>query len=140
MPARTEIFLCYNSAVEKLIKNTMCLYALLRWIVNALVLILITYVVPGVEIASFYTALIVALVLGLVNAVIRPIIILLTLPINIHTLGLFTLVINALMFMLVATVVKGFTITNFWSAFLAALIYTLFSMLISSTLDQNQER
>jgi putative membrane protein len=117
----------------------MCLYAVLRWVVNALVLILITYVVPGVDIASFYTALIVALVLGLVNAVIRPIIILLTLPINILTLGLFTLVVNAAMFMLVATVVKGFTITSFWSAFLAALIYALFSMLISSTLDQNQE-
>jgi putative membrane protein len=100
---------------------------------------LIAYLVPGYEIASFYTALVVALVLALVNAVIRPILILLTLPINILTLGLFTLVINALMFLLVATVVKGFTITSFWSAFLAGLIYAIFSTVISTSLDNKQE-
>jgi putative membrane protein len=110
----------------------MCLFAILRWFINAVLLMIITYLVPGVEITSFFTALVVALVLGLVNAVIRPLIIILTLPINILTLGLFTLIINAFMFWLVSDIVKGFTITNFWSAFFAALIYALVSMFISS--------
>lgn len=109
----------------------MCLFAILRWFINAVLLIIITYLVPGVEITSFFTALVVALVLGLVNAVIRPLIIILTLPINILTLGLFTLIINALMFWLVSDIVKGFTITNFWSAFFAALIFAIFSMFLS---------
>ena len=115
----------------------MCIYALLRWVINALLLMLIPYVVPGVEVASFFTALVVAVVLAAINAVIRPLIILLTLPINILTLGLFTLVINALMFWFVSAIVKGFTVTNFWAAFFAALIYALFSMLISS-LDRSE--
>lgn len=114
----------------------MCLYTLLRWVINALLLMLIPYIVPGVEVASFFTALVVAVVLAAVNAVIRPFIILLTLPINILTLGLFTLVINALMFYLVSAIVKGFFITNFWAAFFAALVYAIFSMIISS-LDRN---
>jgi len=115
----------------------MCLYALLRWVINALLLMLIPYIVPGIEVASFFTALVVAVVLAAVNAVIRPFVILLTLPINILTLGLFTLVINALMFWLVSAIVKGFFITNFWAAFFAALIYAIFSMIISS-LDQSE--
>jgi len=110
----------------------MCLYAILRWIINALLLMLIPYIVPGVEVASFFTALVVAMVLAAVNAVIRPFVILLTLPINILTLGLFTLIINGLMFYLVSAIVKGFFITNFWAAFFAALIYSIFSILISS--------
>ena len=114
----------------------MCLYAILRWVVNALFLMLIPYLVPGVEVASFFTALVVAVVLAAVNAVIRPLVILLTLPINILTLGLFTLVINGLMFYLVSAIVKGFTVSNFWVAFFAALIYSILSMIISS-LDRN---
>ena len=116
----------------------MCLYTIIRWVVNALVLILITYLVPGYGIASFLTALIVALVVGLANAIIRPFLILLTLPINILTLGLFTLFINGFMFLLVATIVEGFDITNFWSAFFAALIYAVFSTIISASLDKKQ--
>jgi len=100
---------------------------------------LIAYVVPGIGVASFYTALIVALVLALINAVIKPIIIILTLPINILTLGLLTFVINGLLFWLAATIVKGFTVTNFWSAFFAALIFSLFSILMSSLGQQEKE-
>jgi putative membrane protein len=110
---------------------------ILRWFINALLLMLIPYIVPGVEVASFFTALVVAVVLAAVNAIIRPLVIILTLPINILTLGLFTLVINAFMFYLVSAVVKGFTISNFWAAFFAALIYSIFSMAISS-LDKNE--
>ena len=116
----------------------MCLYAILRWVINALLLMLIPYLVPGIEVASFFTALVVAVVLAAVNAIIRPIVILLTLPINILTLGLFTLVINGLMFYLVSAIVKGFTISNFRAAFFAALIYSILSMIISS-LDRSEK-
>ena len=109
----------------------MCFITIIRWVVNALVLMLITYVVPGFLVENFYTALVVALVLALVNAFIRPIVLILTLPVNILTLGLFTLIVNGFMFWIVSSIVKGFTITNFWSAVLAAIIYSLISMLIS---------
>lgn len=95
---------------------------LLRWILNALALLLVTRVVPGVTVDGFYSALIVALVLGVVNALIRPILIFLTLPINILTLGLFTFVINALMFWFVSTLVKGFQVSGFAAAFWGALV------------------
>jgi len=113
----------------------MCLYSLLKWFINALVLMVIPYIVPGVTVESFFTALIVAVVLALVNALIKPVLIIFTLPINILTLGLFTLVINGLMFWMVSTIVKGFNITNFTAAFFAALVYSIISMLISY-LDQ----
>lgn len=113
----------------------MCLYSLLRWIINALILMLIPYIVPGVSVESFFTALVVAVVLALVNTLIKPLLILFTLPINILTLGLFTLVINGLLFWLVSAIVKGFYITNFTAAFFAALIYSLISLIISY-LDQ----
>lgn len=104
---------------------------LLVWLINALSLVLIAYLFPGIEIGSFATALIVALVLGLINAVVRPIIILLTLPINILTLGLFTLVINGLLFWFVASFIEGFYIAGFWSAFFGALLFSIVSTLIS---------
>ncbi|MFA6426925.1 MAG: phage holin family protein [Candidatus Magasanikbacteria bacterium] len=98
---------------------------ILRWLFNAVVLLGIAYYLPGVGVSGFYSALIAALVLGLVNAIIRPLLILLTLPVNILTLGLFTLVINALMFWLASTVVKGFDVAGFWPAFWGALIMTI---------------
>jgi putative membrane protein len=103
---------------------------LLRWLLNTLVLLLVGNLVPGVKFASFWSALIASLVLGLLNALIRPLIILLTLPVNILTLGLFTLIINALMFWLASSIVKGFEISNFAAAFWGALVYTLIVMLI----------
>jgi len=109
----------------------MFLYSLLRWIINALILMVITYFVPGVVVASFYYALVIVIVLGLINALIRPLIILLTLPINIMSLGLFTFVINALMFWLAASVLDGFVVFDFWSAFLGALIYAVLSTAVS---------
>jgi len=87
--------------------------------------------VPGVQVSGFYYALLVVAVLGLVNALIRPIIVVLTLPINILTLGLFTLIINGLMFWMVASILEGFSVTNFWAAFFGALVYALLSMLVS---------
>ena len=95
---------------------------LLRWLVSAAALMLIAMYVPGIKVAGFYTALIAALIFGLINALIRPLALLLTLPVNLLTLGLFTFVINALMFWLASTVVKGFYVSGFWPAFWGALV------------------
>ena len=97
---------------------------------------LLTYLVPGITVASFYSALLAALVLGLVNALIRPILIILTLPVNILTLGLFTLVINALMFWLVSSMVKGFNVSGFWPAFWGALVISVISWIFSNIFNK----
>jgi len=110
---------------------------ILRWLLNTIVLLLVARLTPGVSFTSLWSALIASLVLGLLNALIRPLIILLTLPINILTLGLFTLVINALMFWLASSIVRGFEIVNFSAAFVAALIYTVIVMLIN-LIDRRQ--
>lgn len=114
------------------------MYLLARWLLNALALLGVAYYLPGVGVNGFYAALITALVLGLVNAVIRPIILLLTLPITIVTLGLFTFVINGLLFWFVSTVVQGFEVDSFKSAFLGALIMTLASWVISWFLKKDR--
>ncbi|MEK7157951.1 MAG: phage holin family protein [Patescibacteria group bacterium] len=101
---------------------------LLRWIVNALALIGIAYLVPNIQVESFYTALITALVLGILNAIVRPILTLLTLPITIMTLGLSTLFINALLFWFVSTFIKGFEVNGFVAAFTGAIIMWLVSL------------
>jgi len=100
---------------------------LLLWLINALSLLAVPYVLPSVRVDSFYIALVTALVLGLVNTLIRPLLLLITLPITILTLGLFTLVINGLMFWFVASFVAGFHVAGFWSAFWGAIAYSLIS-------------
>ena len=104
---------------------------LLVWLINALSLLAVAYVLPSVSIAGFYAALITALVLGLLNTLIRPLLVLVTLPITILTLGLFTLVINALLFWFVASFVDGFQVAGFWSAFWGALLYSVISSVAS---------
>ena|SRR3989338_7481712 len=99
-----------------------------RWVINALALIIIANIVPGFGVDGLYTALIAALVLGLANALIRPILFILTLPITIITLGLFTFVLNALMVWLASTVVKGFEVTGFVPALLAAILLWMVSL------------
>ena len=111
------------------------LHTIIRWVINASLLMLIPYVVPGVEMKNFGTALVAALILAFVNAIIKPILVLLTLPINILTLGLFILVINGLMFWLVSAVVKGFYVSGFWPAFFAALVFSIFSITLNYLLD-----
>ena len=103
----------------------------LRWILNTFILLLVANLAPGVTISSFWSALIASVIFGLINAIIRPIMLVLTLPINMLTFGIFTLVINALMFWLAGTIVKGLTIDNFWSAFFAALLYWLIVMVVN---------
>jgi len=109
---------------------------ILRWLLSATVLILLAYYLPGIAIKGFYSALVAALILGLINALIRPVLLVLTLPVNILTLGLFTFIINALMFWLASTMVKGFYVDNFWAAFWGALIMTLSSWVVGSWLKK----
>lgn len=109
---------------------------LLRWVLNTLVLLFVANLVPGVDFTSFWAALIASLILGLVNAVIRPIMIILTLPINILTFGIFTFIINALMFWLVSTIVKGFDITSFGAAFWGAFAYWIIIMIINYFIEK----
>lgn len=110
---------------------------LFRWLINALTILGIAYYLPGVGVSGFYAALITALILGLVNAIIRPLLVVLTLPINILTLGLFTLVINAVLFWFVATVVEGFTVVGFWPAFWGALILSVVSWILGLFFKKN---
>lgn len=102
------------------------------WIVNAVALLALPYVVRSIEMQSFYTALVVALILGFMNAIIRPALVLLTLPVTVLTLGTFILVINALLFWFVASFVEGFHVGGFWSAFWGAIVYSLISWAVST--------
>jgi putative membrane protein len=104
---------------------------LARWILNAAALLLVAYIYPAVHVESFFSALVAALVLGLVNAVIRPLLIILTLPVTLLTLGLFLFVINALLFWLVAEVVQGFTVTGFIGALIGSILYSLVTLVTS---------
>ena len=105
---------------------------LLVWIINALSLLALPYLLTSIRIDSFYTAMIVALVLGLVNAVIRPILIVLTFPVTIVTLGLFIFVINGLLFWFVASFIEGFAVAGFWPAVFGAIGYSVISWLCSA--------
>lgn len=112
---------------------------LARWLLNALALIAVANLVPGIHVDTFYHALIAALILGLVNALVRPLLFVLTLPVTILTLGLFAFVINALMILLAATMVKGFEVSGFAPAFLAAILLWLFSMATNWFISQTTE-
>ncbi len=105
---------------------------LLNWLISSLVILAIAYILPGVHVASFITAAVAALVLGVLNAVIKPILVILTLPITILTLGLFTLVINAVLVVLTSLVVPGFTVTNF----LWALVFGLILSVVNGVLHE----
>jgi putative membrane protein len=104
---------------------------LLLWLINAVALLGVAYLMPSIEVSSFWSALIAALVLGLVNALIRPVLILLTFPVTIVTLGLFILVINGLMFWFVGSILRGFVVQDFTHAFFGALLYSIISWLLS---------
>jgi len=98
-----------------------------RWLIVALALLLAAYLVPGITVASFYTALIVAVLLGILNLTVKPILLLLTLPITIVTFGLFALVINGVLLWFLGTFVKGFDVSGFVAALLGAFIITVVS-------------
>lgn len=110
---------------------------LIKWLVNSLALFAADWLVAGIVIYDFWSGLAAAALLGIVNAVIRPVVIVLTLPITIVTLGLFTLVVNALMLGLVAWVIPDFAVNGFWAAFWGALIISLVSWFINTLFDSN---
>lgn len=109
---------------------------LLVWILNAVALLVVAYVLPGIVVASFGSALLAALVLGLINSLVKPVLILLTLPITIVTLGLFLLVLNALMFWMAGSILKGFQVNGFWWAVGGAILYSLISGFLSNLINQ----
>jgi len=104
---------------------------LLRWLLNALALLAVAYLYPGVHVESFFAAAMAALALGLANALIRPILVLLTLPVTIITLGLFLFVINASLFWLVAQVIQGFAVQGFLAALVGSILYSLITLAVS---------
>ncbi|MBC7782163.1 MAG: phage holin family protein [Proteobacteria bacterium] len=109
---------------------------LVRWLLNAVGLWIATEIIPGVSASGWQALVIAALLLGLVNAIVRPVLVLLTLPITFLTLGLFLVVINALMLLLVAWVVPGFAIASLlWSGVLAALWMSVFGLVTQSLLN-----
>jgi putative membrane protein len=107
---------------------------ILIWLLNACALLAVAYLMPSIEVASFASALLAALVLGLVNTVLRPLLILLTLPVTLLTLGLFLFVLNGLMFWLAGSLLEGFSVGGFWSGVFGAILYSIFSSLLSSLL------
>ncbi len=107
---------------------------LLTWAINAAALFALPFLMTSIRIDSVLTAMVAALILGLINTLIRPILVLLTLPVTFLTLGLFIFVINALLFWLTANLVGGFQVAGFWSAFGGAILYSIISWVLSSLL------
>ena len=104
---------------------------LLRWVLNAFALWVVSRIVPGIHASGVFATFVAALVLGVLNALVRPVLLVLTLPLNLLTLGLFTFVINALMLELTGAMVKGFTVDGFGSAILGALLLSLVSFALN---------
>jgi putative membrane protein len=111
---------------------------LLVWILNALALLAVAYLMPSIEVSGFMSALIAAAVIGLVNVLIRPVLILLTLPVTVLTLGLFILVINGLLFYFVGHVLQGFHVQSLFSGIIGAILYSIISWLLTSLIPVNQ--
>jgi putative membrane protein len=109
---------------------------LLVWILNAVALLVVAYILPGIVVASFWSAMWAALVLGLINMLVKPLFVILTLPITIVTVGLFLFVINALMFWLAGSILKGFQVNGFWWAVLGALLYSLISGFLTNLINK----
>ena len=107
---------------------------LLKWLLSAAALLFVAYVYGGVQVQSFGSALIAAFVIGLFNAVLRPVLVILTLPVTVVTVGLFLFVINALMFWAAAGVLDGFHVNGFMAALLGSLIYSALGLVIESAL------
>jgi putative membrane protein len=108
----------------------------LRWLLLAAALLLVANLYPGVQVASFASALVAALVLGLLNTLLRPILVLLTLPVTVLTLGLFLFVINALMFYFAAALLPGFHVDGFIAALVGSLLYSLCGLVIDAAMER----
>jgi putative membrane protein len=109
---------------------------IVRWLLLAAALLLVAHLFSGVTVASFGSALVAAFVLGLFNTLVRPLLVLLTLPVTILTLGLFLFVINALMFWAAASVLDGFAVTGFWAALVGSLLYSVCGLVIDVAVER----
>ena len=118
----------------------MILRLLLVWLVNTVALIAVAYLMPSISVSSFGAALVAALVLGLINAVVRPVLVLLTLPVTILTLGLFIFVLNGLLFWAVGTWLEGFNVGGFWAGVLGAILFSIVSWLLSALVQSAPTR
>jgi putative membrane protein len=107
---------------------------LLKWLIMATSIIISAYLIPGVTVSGLFTALWVALFLGIVNVLVRPILILITLPINILTLGLFTFVINAVLVLLASSMINGFHVKGFWIAMLLSIVISIINYVLGHLL------
>lgn len=108
---------------------------LVSWLLSALVIVASAYLLPGVHVASFTTALVLAVVLGIINAVLKPILLILTLPITLITFGLFTFVINGLLILLASNIVPGFKVDGFWWAVLFAILLSVINSFLNHFVD-----
>ena len=109
---------------------------LVRWLILTAAIIAASYLIEGIQVAGFFSAFFTAAILGILNAFFRPLLIILTLPINIMTLGLFTFVINALMLMMASGVISGFEVHGFWSAVFGSLVISIVSWFLSSFINE----
>ena len=107
-----------------------------KWLLSAAALLLVAYLYPGVEVLSFSSALVAAFIIGLLNMVVRPVLVLLTLPVTIVTLGLFLFVINALTFWAAAGLLEGFHVRDFTAALIGSLLYSVLGVVIESALER----
>lgn len=113
------------------------MYLFIKWLITALAVLIAGYLIPGIEISGLWAALWVAVFLGIFNVILRPILILLTLPLNILTLGLFTFVINALLAMLISTIVQGFYIEGLLSAILFSIVLSAVSYILNQFIKKS---
>ena len=109
---------------------------LVKWSLSAVALMFLAYLLPGIVVKSFGSALLAAAVIALLNSIVRPILIVLTLPVTVVTLGLFLLVINAWMFWLAGSMLSGFEVSSFWWALAGAIVYSLLSMVVDMAMQQ----
>ena len=109
---------------------------LVKWGLSAVALMFLAYLLPGIVVKSFGSALLAAAVIALLNSIVRPMLIVLTLPVTVVTLGLFLLVINALMFWLAGSMLSGFEVSSFWWALAGAIVYSLLSMVVDMAMQQ----
>lgn len=109
---------------------------ILKWLLSAAALLAVAYIYGGVAVASFGSAMLAALVIGLLNMLVRPVLVVLTIPVTLITLGLFLFVINELMFWAASGVLSGFHVNGFWAALLGSLIYSALGVLIDRLLEK----
>lgn len=114
----------------------MLLRLLLIWSLNSLALFAVANLVPGIHVDGFFAAFVAALVLGLVNTIIRPVFLVLTLPVTVITLGLFIFIINGLLFWFAGSILRGFVVDGFWYGVLGAVVYSIFSWALSAAAAQ----